>query len=149
MADFIRVALEAVRGMIVEHTPALLAALENPLPPFTNEGGVFRGQVMNPPMFFVQPVNTVFDPEGQTDGEDHQVLVIVAVTGGDPDALTDAALDYVRCVTLALQLNEAEYPEPRIKRVFVREQNYGALRSMGTAFAAFCEVLVVVRMEEL
>lgn len=148
-AEFIAVALAAVRSMVIEHTPALLAALAAPRAEFTNEGGVFRGQLMNPPMFWVQPVNTVFDPEGQTNGQDSQVQVIVGVTGGDPDELALAALDYVRVVTLALQLNEFEYPDERIKKVFVREQNYGALRSMGNAFAAFCEVFVVVRMEEL
>ena len=143
--QFIRVAIDAVLSLLTDYTPAILAELNQT--PFTRFGRAFRGQLMAAPEVWAEPVNTTLDDEGQSRHQIHQVKVTVGLVGGDPEALTDLALDYVRAVDLAVAQNEKTFAAP-VLRIFVREHNYGALRVKGTGFAVFPEVFLLVETEE-
>ena len=143
--QFARVAIDGVIGLLTAFIPDIVAEMGRPA--FTRFGRAFRGQAMAAPEAWVTPVNTVMDDEGQTRHQISELVVTLGLVGGDPEATMDAALDYVRAVDLAISRNETGLEEP-IKRVFVREHNYGALRTKGTGFAVFPEVFVLVEMEE-
>lgn len=149
MAEFIQVAIDGVLGLLRGHTAELLAGMDTPRDPFTHFGVAFRGQAMNAPEVWVEPVNTVFDDEGTAIHQISHLRVKLAVTAGDPETLTYAVLDYMRAVDLAIRQNEfLEMGGDGVMRVFVNEHNYGALRQAGTAFAAFPEIYVLVEMNE-
>jgi hypothetical protein len=147
--EFIQVAIDGLLGLLKEHTADLLAEMDTPRVPITHFGYAFRGQAMNAPELWVEPVSTVFDDEGTATHGISQLRITLGIVAGDPEACTLAALDYVRAASLAISQNEFAELGDAIQRVFVREHNYGALRAGGKGFAVFPEIYVLVEMEEV
>jgi len=150
MADpvYIRMALDAIGAVLEARTPALLAGMGRA--PFTGIKRAFSGQMLNPPMVWIEPRKTAIDDTGNPPQQHASVTVVVGVMAGDPEALLDAALDYVRAVTLAIeQAGGAEWGD-NITHVHPSEMDYGPLFTGDKGgFAKFPMVHVEVEMTEV
>lgn len=143
MADFIRTAIERVKQQLEHTTPELLTAAG--VTPFRKFGYVFTGVSPNPPELWVEPRRTQFDPEGQLQNQQHELVIKLAVMGSSPEQIAEAALVYVKACDDALSTIQFDQT---MLRVFIAEHDYGPLYSLGGGFARFPELHVVVETIE-
>ncbi len=92
---------------------------------------------------FVLPVKTDFpnEGEGSTRGQVHEILVRLAVTGTDPEALTQLCLQTVQAVDAALE-DWTAWPldVPSTMYAFVAGHNYGPMFQKGAGLAYWPEI---------
>jgi len=154
MADYIGPVLDAVIAVLQKYTPDLLTALsdsnDTPRAPFTLIGREFIGILPSPPQAWVMPVRTEIRDQENTLPQQSVVTVKIGIVGGEPEAMVDMALDYVRAVSDAvLMADPANDWGANIIRVHPQVHDYGPLYERGTTFARFPEVHLVVTHEEL
>jgi hypothetical protein len=147
--NFIRTALDVVQTIIERDTPALLAAMNKPRDPFRQVGRAYTGQLPNPPAAWVMPRTTAFASEGQLISQADLITVKIGIVGAEPEAIADAALDYVKAVDLALRNAAAGELDATVMRIYVVQHDYGPLfGGAAGGFARFPEVhLQVERVE--
>jgi hypothetical protein len=149
MAELITPVVEKVIAVLKERTPSALGARES----FVDYGKEFTGVVANFPSVWVMPVRTSFDAELDGRRQAHQVKVTMAVTGSEPDEVTDAAMAYMKAVDTAIA---ASWPADwvgavsggQVLRVFVEGHDYGPLFGKEGGLARFPELDLVVEVME-
>ena len=152
MPEFIDPIVANVIAVLRARTPALLDAVA--LPNFVDFGKQFTGITVNFPSVWVMPVRTLFGAEMQQGRhEEHQVTVKFGVSSSEPDAVTQAAVDYMVVIDRALSDSDpADWTSllqgGQVLRVFVQSHDYGALLGRGSAIARFPELDLVVETME-
>jgi len=149
MASFISESINTVTAILREETPTLLKAMETPRDPFRGYGVAFAGIMPSPPWCWVMPRVTDFGPEGQVQDQGDAVTVKFGIIGADPEALAQAMLDYVKAVSLALQLTPVGQYDSTVMNIFVERHDYGPLYQKDGGFARFPEVHLVVTRREV
>jgi hypothetical protein len=147
---FIRKSLDVVASILKADTAAILQAMETPRDPLRGVGRAFTGLMPAAPYAWVMPRSTAFDDTTNPETQQDLVTVKIGITGGDPEAVAEAALDYVAAVDRALR--DADYTEldPTILHLHVHVHDYGPLFEGKGAFARFPEIhLEVTRVEVL
>lgn len=150
-AEFIAPIIENALAVLKQRTPGLLAGRDL----FVNFGKQFTGVVSNFPSLYVMPVGTAFDADAQhLVHQAHQVQVKLAVSGAEPDLVTEAALAYMRAVDLAIAQSwpkdwEGKLQNGVVLRVFVERHDYGPLFERQGALARFPELDLIVETEEM
>jgi hypothetical protein len=142
------IALDSIEGILQTDTEALLAAMPTPRDPFREFKRAFSGIMLNPPTVWSMPRMTTIGEEGQFLEQVHLVTVKFGITGSDPDLITDAALDYMRAIDLALRNATVAELDPTILHLHPQQHDYGPLYADGKGFARFPELHVVVESVE-
>jgi hypothetical protein len=154
--EYISLAVREVQRAIREGTPALLGATE--LPELTSVERIFTGMAKNPPQAWVMPMRSQFGAEGSLINQVHQLTVKIAVTGGEPELVGEAALRYVWAVDEAIRgwglptMTIGGQPtawDARVMRVFVTEHDYGPVWEKDRTFARLPELHLAVQMSEV
>ena len=151
MAEYIKPVIDRVLAVIEKYLPTTLPADRAPVREF---GRQFTGVVAAMPALYVMPVRTGFDPDAQYLHQAHQVQIKLAVLGSEMGDVTDAAMDYVRAVDLAIAAGEAagEFANAVtggvVSRVFIASHDYGPLFERGGGLARFPEIELIVEAAE-
>lgn len=146
MADYISPWVEAVLQALQAYTPALLPSGYDQ---FVDYGRQFTGVVPNFPSVWVMPTRTLFNPDIQgAEQQQHELLIVAAVTGATPDDVTAAAQVYVRAIHRAIAQADAAGDFAPSKRVFVGSHEYGPIRHGEGALARFPELGLIVEVIE-
>jgi hypothetical protein len=150
MGRYIGTSIDVVRAILEADTPRPLAAMATPREPLRGIGRVFTGLMPAAPYAWVMPRTTTFDDSTEPETEYDLVTVKLGVTGGDPEALIEAALDYVSAVDEALRDAQTEELDETILHLHVHAHDYGPVYELKGAFARFPEIhLEVTRREVL
>jgi hypothetical protein len=144
MADYLRAAVAVIDGCLQARTEKLLAALGRPA--IADWRHADTGVMQNPPTVWVTPLRNAIEEEGQGITQSGQVMVIIGLTGTDPEDLVAAAMDYVAAVTDAIE-SMAEWTD-NIRHVHPGQQDYSARFRRGAGFAIFPTVVLTVETTE-
>lgn len=153
MPEFVGPVVDKMVEVLKKYTPGELGA---GLAEFADFGKQFTGVVQNFPAVWVMPVRTAFDVESQhTRHGLHQVRIVFAVSGPEPDEVTVAAMAYMKAIDAAIAKSEVNRDwegvlgaSGVVQRVWVEEHDYGPLFQKGGVMTRFPEVAVLVEVEE-
>jgi hypothetical protein len=145
VADYLKAVVAAIDAELQARTPALLDARGR------DEIADWRhadtGIMPNPPTCWVTPLTNELSDEGQGLPQEARVLVIIGLSGTDPEDLVAAAMDYVGAVTDAIEAVPSW--GNNIRHVHPGHQDYSARFKRGNGFAIFPAVTVTVQMTEV
>lgn len=151
MAKFIQPIVDQTVKSLQDRTLVLIS----PRDQFAEIGRQFSGVVMNFPACYVMPVRTVFDADSDhTRHQAHQIQIRLAVTGPTPEAVTEAAMFYMRVVDQAISESDPEdwqgiLQGGQVQRVWIQGHDYGPLFDQGGRHARFPELELIVETEEV
>ena len=148
MAQYMRTALDVVQSILINDTPALLAAMTTPRDPFTSVGRAFVGLAPAPPQCWVMPQRTTPKTEGTIVASSSEITVKAGIVGAEPEMVAEAALDYINAIDMALRDVAPQALNVAVLRICIQEHDYGPLYERGKTFARFPEAHVIVHMEE-
>jgi hypothetical protein len=152
MAEFVKPVIENLLALLETRTPTILD--EKGRDQIEHFGKQFTGVVANWPAVFAMPVRTAFNADADVMRyQAHQIQVVIAVTGSTPEAVTDAAMDYMAAIDQAIQEGDPSdwqgvIQGGNILRVFVQGHDYGPLFERGGTSARFPELELVVEASE-
>jgi hypothetical protein len=144
VADYISAAVAKIDTELQARTPALLETRGRDA--FSEWGHADTGIMRNPPTCWVTPLTNEISEEGQGLTQTARVLVIIGISGGDPEDLVTAAMDYVGAVTDAIEAVPSW--GNGIRHVHPGHQDYSARFRRGEGFAIFPAITVSVEMTE-
>lgn len=151
MAEFVKPIIENVISALEYRTPTILAAAG--LPAIAHFGRQFTGVVPRFPAVYVMPVRTVFNSDSELRHQAHQIQITLAVSGGSPDAVTEAAMDYMAAIDTAIEAGDPADWQGVLQgglvlRVFTQAHDYGPLYQGNNAAARFPEMELIVEATE-
>jgi hypothetical protein len=148
MALYIAPIVAAVQGILAKYLALALEPTEYPA--FLDIGSVFTGVMDNPPEAWVMGSRTQIDDEGNSLAEKHLVTVKFGVTASDPDDLWTAAAAYMKAISDAMamaQANDWGAVIPNHAHVF--EHDYGPVFQKGGVLARFPECHIEIEVNEI
>lgn len=147
MAEYIKLAVGAVRTALEARTPGLLEARGQAA--FAAFGSANEFRMPAPPACWVVPLEALLAGETTVVELARLTVRIGVMSATDPETLTSAAMEYAAAVTDAIRAAELACEwGPAIKGVAVVQHDYGKLLRGADGFAVFPEVGVVVEFEE-